>query len=106
MENQIAQIVQQVIHLWRPQGYVPGQSEINSKGQMNAVTLRSKKELEGPKTSMREEMREVEKEDCVGKEVAVEPPSEELEDAKLKEVQAKISAPSMIASILFYIPRG
>ena len=62
---------------------------------MNAITVRSRKELEGPRLSMREEMREVKEEDIVGKEVSVEPPNEKLDARKLKEVQAKIGAYSM-----------
>jgi len=39
MENQISQIAQQVSHLSKPQGHLPGQPEANPKGQMNAITL-------------------------------------------------------------------
>ena len=65
MENQIAQIAQQVSHLSRPQGYVSGQPETNLKGQMNAITLQSGRELEGPPMLMRENRRELDnKEDA------------------------------------------
>ena len=57
MDNQIAQIAQQVNQLSRPQGHLLGQSETNPKGQMNAITLRSGRELEGPVVPMREEKR-------------------------------------------------
>ena len=40
LENQIAQIAQQVSHLFRPQGHLPSQPETNPKGQMNAIILR------------------------------------------------------------------
>jgi len=48
MENRIVQIVQQVSHLSRPQGHLLGQPKTNPKGHMNAITLRSGKELESP----------------------------------------------------------
>ena len=57
MDNQIAQIAQQVNQLSRPQGHLPGQSETNPKGQIKAITLRSGRELEGPVVPMREEKR-------------------------------------------------
>jgi len=62
MENQIAQITQQVSHLSRPQGHLPGPPETNPKGQMNAITLRSGRELESPPMPMREERRETDDE--------------------------------------------
>jgi len=49
MESQIAQIAQQVSHLSRPQGHLPGQHETNPKCQMNVITLQNGKELECPK---------------------------------------------------------
>jgi len=45
MENQIAQIAQQLSHLSMPQGHLSGQPKTNPKGHMNAITLRSGKEL-------------------------------------------------------------
>jgi len=59
MENLIAQITQQVSHLSRPPGHLPGQLETNPKGHMNAITLRSGKELESPHMPMREDTRKV-----------------------------------------------
>ena len=39
MDNQIAQIAQQVSHLSRPHGHLPSQPETNPKGHVNAITL-------------------------------------------------------------------
>jgi len=38
MDNQIAQIAQQVSHLSRPQAHLPSQPETNPKGHVNAIT--------------------------------------------------------------------
>ena len=38
MDHQIAQIAQQVSHLSRPQGYLPGQDETNPRGHVNAIS--------------------------------------------------------------------
>jgi len=38
MDIQIAQIAQQVSHLSRPQGYLPGQPETNNRGHANAIS--------------------------------------------------------------------
>ena len=38
MDNQIAQIAQQVSHLSRPQGHLPSQPETNPRGHVNAVS--------------------------------------------------------------------
>ena len=38
MDNQIAQIAQQVSHLSRPHGHLPSQPETNPKGHINAIT--------------------------------------------------------------------
>ena len=62
---------------------------------MNVIILRNGKELEGPKMSMREEKREVEEENDVGKEVSVGPPSKKLETEKPKEVQDETNALSV-----------
>ena len=37
MDTQIAQIAQQVNHLSRPSGHLPGQPETNPKGHINSV---------------------------------------------------------------------
>ena len=37
MDTQIAQIPQQVSHLSRPQGHLPGQPETNLRGHVNAI---------------------------------------------------------------------
>ena len=59
LENQIPQITYQVSHFSRPQRHLPGQPETNPKGQINTITLRSRKELEGLKMSKRENKREI-----------------------------------------------
>jgi len=38
MDTQIAQIAQQVSHLSRPQGHLPGQVETNPRGHVNVVS--------------------------------------------------------------------
>jgi len=78
MENQIAQFTQQVSHLFRPKGHLPGQPVTNPKSRMNAITLRIGKELEGPKMPMREDKGEVEDEGSAVKEVSIETPSESV----------------------------
>jgi len=55
METQLAQISQQVSHLSRPQGHLPGQSEANPKGHMNPIIIRGGKQLDEPKTIQGEE---------------------------------------------------
>jgi len=75
MENQITQIAQQVSHLFRPQGHLPGQLETNPKGQLNAITLLSGRELEGPLMPMRKERRETDDEGDAAKEAPIEPSS-------------------------------
>jgi len=62
---------------------------------MNVIILRSEKE----------EMREVEEENNVGKEVSVGPPSEKLENEKPKEVQVETNAPS-VKPYLTHILKG
>jgi len=37
-DTQIAQIAQQVSHLSRPQGYLPGQPETNPRGHVNTIS--------------------------------------------------------------------
>ena len=39
MDTQIAQIAQQVNHLSRPQGHLPGQPETNPKGHINGMSV-------------------------------------------------------------------
>ncbi|XP_020245172.1 uncharacterized protein LOC109823298 [Asparagus officinalis] len=48
LENQITQLAQQFNSSSRSLGMFPGQPETNPKGSINAITLRSGKELEGP----------------------------------------------------------
>ncbi|XP_020270799.1 uncharacterized protein LOC109845984 [Asparagus officinalis] len=48
LENQITQVAQQSSSSSRPSGMFPGQPETNPKGSINAITLRSGKELVGP----------------------------------------------------------
>ena len=38
MDTQIAQIAQQVSHLSRPQGHLPGQPETHPRGHVNAIS--------------------------------------------------------------------
>ena len=63
-------------HLSKPQGHLLGQPETKSKGQMNAIPLRSGRELESPPMPMREDKKEVDNEDDNKKEVPIETPSE------------------------------
>jgi len=39
MDTQITQIAQQVSHLSRPQGHLPGQPKTNPKGHINAISV-------------------------------------------------------------------
>ena len=39
MDNQIAQVAQQVSHLSRPQGHLPSQPRTNPKGYVNAISV-------------------------------------------------------------------
>lgn len=89
IENQIAQIAQQVSHLSRPQGHLPGQPETNPKDQMNAITLRSGKELDGPPSPMRKDKGEIEDEGSARKQVPIAAPSERAQIEKPKEVEAE-----------------
>jgi len=55
MKTQLAQITQQMSRLSRPQGHLLGQPEVNPKGHMNAIILRSGKQLGEPKATQGEE---------------------------------------------------
>ena len=55
---------------------MPGQPEANPKGQMNAITVQSGKELESPPMPMREERRETDDEGDAAREALIEPSSE------------------------------
>jgi len=95
MENQIAQIEQQVSHPSRPQGHLPGQPETNPKGHINAITLRSGKELENPHMPMREDRREVDSKEDVEKEHSMETSSEKVHIEKSTEIPAERASPSV-----------
>ncbi|XP_020259116.1 uncharacterized protein LOC109835559 [Asparagus officinalis] len=49
LETQITQLAQNASSSARPSGMLPGQPEINPRGHVNAITLRSGKQYEGPK---------------------------------------------------------
>ena len=93
MENQIAQIAQQVRHLSRPQGHLSGQPETNPKGQMNTITLRSGRELESPPMPVREERRETDDEGDAAKEAPIEPSSERVHTERTQEIGAEQVSP-------------
>jgi len=95
MENQIAQIAQQVSHLSRPQGHLRGQPETNPEGQMNAITLWSGRELESPPMPMRGNCRETNNEDDVVKEVPIDTRSKRVHTERAQEVQAEHVSPPM-----------
>ncbi|XP_020258488.1 uncharacterized protein LOC109834881 [Asparagus officinalis] len=57
LENQVTQLAQQFNSSSRPSGMFPGQPETNPKESINAITLRSGKELETP--MMRSDHRDV-----------------------------------------------
>jgi len=86
--------------LFRPQGYLPGQSKTNLKGQINAITLRSGKDLESPQMPIREDRGEVNNEDDIEKEVLTKVPSETTQSEKTKEVQAE----HVLSPVRFYKP--
>jgi len=48
MDTQITQIAQQVSHLSRPQGHLPGQSETNHLSHINALSVASEGVKESP----------------------------------------------------------
>jgi len=48
LETQISQVAQQVASSSQPSGVFPSQTETNSKGPINAITLRDDKQLEDP----------------------------------------------------------
>ncbi|XP_020262408.1 uncharacterized protein LOC109838369 [Asparagus officinalis] len=49
LETQITQLAQNVSSSSRPSGMLPGQPETNPRSHVNAITLRSGKQYEGPK---------------------------------------------------------
>ncbi|XP_020262800.1 uncharacterized protein LOC109838781 [Asparagus officinalis] len=49
LETQITQLAQNASSSSRPSGMLPGQPEMNPKGHVNVITLRSGKQYEGPK---------------------------------------------------------
>jgi len=48
MDIQIAQIAQQVSHLSRPQGHLPGQPKTNPRGHANAISTIGERLEESP----------------------------------------------------------
>ena len=80
--------MQQLSRFSKPQGYLPGQPEINPKGQMKAIILKSGKALKAHKMSMREHKREVKETNDTEKEVSIKTPSERVKIEKTQEVQA------------------
>ncbi|XP_048498107.2 uncharacterized protein LOC125496634 [Beta vulgaris subsp. vulgaris] len=48
MESQMTQLAQQISHLSKPSCQLPGQTEPNPKGHINAISLSSGKELQEP----------------------------------------------------------
>ena len=93
METQIAQIAQQVNHLSRPQGHFPGQPETNPKGQMNAIILRSGKELEGPQVSMKEATPEAPDESSTAQDTPPEAPNERVHTEETQEAPTERVSP-------------
>jgi len=83
-----------VSHLSRPQGHLPGQPKTNPKGQMNAITLRSGRELESPPMPMRKERRETDNAGDVDKEVPFEIPNEWVHIEMTQEVRIEHVSPS------------
>ena len=62
---------------------------------MNAITLRSGKELESPQMLKREDRREADSEGDVGKEVLTETSRERTQTEKTKEAQIENVSPPM-----------
>ncbi|XP_057249286.1 uncharacterized protein LOC104908630 [Beta vulgaris subsp. vulgaris] len=119
MENQMTQLAQQISHLSKPSGQLPGQTEPNPKGHINAISLRSGKELPEPtrrvteqkntakevielseevqgKTGLEEEAKETEKKEPIVTPIApYKPPvpfPQRLAQAKLERKQASKEA--------------
>ena len=65
----------------------------NPKGQMNVITLRSGRELEGPQMPMREERRNVDNEEDNDKEVPIETPSERVHTERTQDVRTEHVSP-------------
>jgi len=65
----------------------------NPKGQMNVITLRSGRELEGPQMPMREESRNIDNEEDNDKEVPIKTPSERAHTERTQEVRAEHVSP-------------
>ena len=89
------QIAQQVNHLSRPPGHLPGQPETNPKGQMNVITLRSGKELESPQVPRRDDRSEADSVGDFEKEVPTETPRERAPIEKTTDAQVENVAPPL-----------
>ncbi|XP_048496376.1 uncharacterized protein LOC125495640 [Beta vulgaris subsp. vulgaris] len=60
MENQTTQLAQQISHLSKPPGQLPGQTEPNPKGFIHAISLRSGRELQDPYRKVNDQRNSVE----------------------------------------------
>jgi len=89
IETQLAQIVQHVSYLSRPQGHLAGQSEAGPKGHMKVITLRSGKQLDEPKATQGDESEDLVKDkgkELTKKEVNLVP--EDREQASMEKSKA------------------
>ena len=68
---------------------MPGQPETNPKGQMNAITVRSDRELESPPRPMREERREIDNEGDAVRKALIEPFIERVHTKRTQEIRAE-----------------
>ncbi|XP_057249907.1 uncharacterized protein LOC125496844 [Beta vulgaris subsp. vulgaris] len=80
MENQMTQLAQQINHLSKPSGQLPGQTEPNPKGYIHAISLRSGRELQDPYRKMNDQRKSVKES---------KKPSEEDQGEKVLEEEAK-----------------
>lgn len=56
----MTQLAQQISHLSKPSGQLPGQTEPNPKGHIHAISLRSAKELQDPTRRVTEQKKTAE----------------------------------------------
>ncbi|XP_057248164.1 uncharacterized protein LOC104893987 [Beta vulgaris subsp. vulgaris] len=80
MENQMTQLAQQISHLSKPSGQLPGQTEPNPKGYTHAISLRSGREWQDPYRKMNDQRKSAKES---------KKPSEEDQGEKVLEEEAK-----------------
>ena len=77
----------------RPQGHMQGQPKTNPKDHMNAITLRSGRELESPPMPMSKARREIDNEGDAAREASIEIPNERAHTENSQEVRDELVSP-------------